>query len=190
MEIIKFTTTPHEDMVDITDQVQDFIKTNRPKDGFITLQATEKSLGVVLGDRDDPKFSKDYLTKLNKLMPKYDGMQFMGFTTASIKASFVSQSLSVIISNGSLVLGLHQGILAVDFASTDKEQFLFINYTGTNLDENESPAINPLLAELNDAAAAKELAIKEEEQRLIEEMRREYAQNHSTISGNKDFISE
>jgi secondary thiamine-phosphate synthase enzyme len=179
MEIINFSVPSHEGVVEITEQVQAYIEKHRLGNGLVMLQSPEINVGITVIDKDNANMEKDFMSKMNSILPKYDGMQFTGWATAGIKAAFTGQFRQLMVQDGCLILGLHQGIFAVDFDAHDKERTLFIGHLGDALAEGEDACLPEPLTALNARIKAEEDEAKAEEERAIREMREEYARLHA-----------
>ena len=175
MEVIKFKVPKDEGISNITEEVQSYVKKNRIKDGLVMLQTPEKTVALTFADSNDPNIEKDFLKKLNHFMPLHDGFNFTGWNTLSIRAAMVDQTLPIMVQDGCLILGAYQGIYAVDFKGPSDGRRVFISHLGTTLAEGEEPKMPKALTEYNEEIIAEETARREEEQRAIEEMRRDYA---------------
>ena len=174
MEIIKFKVTGPEGITEITDQIKDYVERHRIKDGLIMLQTPEKTAAVTFADPLDKDIEKEYILKMNKVLPRYDGMRFSGWSSMNIKASFVGQSLQLMVQQGSPVFGLHQGVFALDFGGGSEEHIIFISHIGTTLAEGEMPSVPAVLEEYNTNLAKAEAQQKAEEEQAVREMREEY----------------
>ena len=174
MKILKVYPKSHEDFFEITDLVKTFVTENHIKDGLVYLQTPGKTSAIVLAPNDDKKTKAQFLEKMNSFLPKYDGMQFTGWQTSALKASLTGQSLSIMVEQGALILGLHQGIYYAEYGGPVDEGLLFMNYLGTQLSENESPSLPKELLEFYQRQQEKEDAKKAEEEQIIKEMRMEY----------------
>ena len=121
MKIIEAGVSAPEGLADITEQVREYIREVRLKDGFVYIQIPERTCAVTITINDDFNIDKDFLNKINRFLPKYNGMQFTGWTTSNVKASLVGMSEQVMVESGELILGLHQSIYMVEFngPSTD-----------------------------------------------------------------------
>ncbi|MEG1432532.1 MULTISPECIES: YjbQ family protein [Eubacterium] len=188
MEILTFQIATHEGMLEITDLVRDYVNRNQIKDGLIMLQAPEKSVGITFADAADPNIEREYLKKLNHMLPKYDGMQFTGWSTPGIKAAFIGQSMQVMIQGGTLILGYQQGIFVADFAGPSDKRSLFISHIGTTLAEGEQAKIPAVLAQMNAQVEAEKEAARLEQERVIAEMREEYAKRQANLNAAEDEI--
>ena len=178
MKIIKFSSEQFEDMADITSQVVDYVESERIRDGEILLQTPESSVGITLADPKNKDMVKDYLKALDHAFPRFNGMQYTGPSTPGIKAAMVGQSMRLTVHEGTLVLGLHQGIFAADFGGPKKDRMIFISHVGSLLKPGEKAMGSPLLKAYNAKVIEEEQKAAEEEKRMIEEMRREYREQH------------
>lgn len=176
MKIIEAGVSAPEGLADITEQVREYIREVRLKDGFVHIQIPERTCAVTITINDDFNIDKDFLNKINRFLPKYNGMQFTGWTTSNVKASLVGMSEQVMVESGELILGLHQSIYMVEFNGPSTDRRIYLSHMGTTLAEGEEPRLPQVLEDLYAADLAKEQAEKEEQDRIIEEMRAEYAE--------------
>jgi secondary thiamine-phosphate synthase enzyme len=179
MKLIHFSSKSFEDICEITDEVHHYIESERIKDGEILLQTPENTVGLTFADPQNPSIAKDYLKALDHVVPRFNGMQYTGPATPGIKAALVGQSLRVSVHEGSLILGLHQGIFAADFGGPKEDRMIFISHMGTTFGAGETPQGSELLRQFNQKIIDEERAAAEEEKRIIEEMRREYRETHA-----------
>lgn len=179
MESIKLKFEGREGFINITETVQDYVTRHRIKDGMIMLGTPELTCSLTIADADNEKIGNEFLNHVEKIIPQFDGMQFKGWAIPGLKASLIGQTITLMIADGCLLLGLHQGIFAVDFTgyaadfSCLDERYFFINHIGTTLAEGEEPVMPEALKERNDAIREEEQRKAEEEARIVEEMRQE-----------------
>lgn len=176
MKIIEAGVSAPEGLADITEQVREYIREVRLGDGFVHIQIPERTCAVTITINDDFNIDKDFLNKINRFLPKYNGMQFTGWTTSNVKASLVGMSEQVMVESGELILGLHQSIYMVEFNGPSTDRRIYLSHMGTTLPEGEEPRLPQVLKDLYAADLAKEQAEKEEQDRIIAEMRTEYAE--------------
>lgn len=186
MKLIEITIESHEEMIDITPEIESIVCESRMKDGFIQLHCPGMSSAVIIYDSKYPKSTKDYMDKMNHFLPKYDGMHFTGHTTPIIKASLSGKSVTVPIEGGTLLLGNYQRLYFIEYAGPKADDKLTLSFVGSTLarDEKAQPPAN-FKAMLEQETQA-EIAAEEEEKRLIEEMRREYAENARLYKENQN----
>lgn len=178
MKMIHFSSKNFEDICEITEEVHHYIEAERIKNGEILLQTPENTVGLTFADPKNPSIAKDYLKALDHVVPRFNGMQYTGPATPGIKAALVGQSLRISVHEGSLILGLHQGIFAADFGGPKKDRMIFISHMGTTFADGETAQGSELLRQFNQKMIAEERAAAEEEKRIIEEMRHEYRESH------------
>ena len=176
MKIIEAGVSVPEGLADITEQVREYIREVRLGDGFVHIQIPERTCAVTITINADFNIDKDFLNKINRFLPKYNGMQFTGWTTSNVKASLVGMSEQVMVESGELILGLHQSIYMVEFNGPSTDRRIYLSHMGTTLPEGEVPRLPQVLEDLYAADLAKEQAEKEEQDRIIAEMRAEYAE--------------
>lgn len=178
MEIIHFSSEAYEDITNITEDVKKYVEDQRIKNGEVLLQTPENCVGLTFADPKNKDIGKDYLKALDHIVPRFNGMQYTGPSTPGIKAAIVGQSLRISVHEGTLVLGLHQGIFAADFGGPKDDRIIFISHMGTQLADGEIAKGSQLLREYDEKVLAEERAAKEEEKRIVEEMREEYRKEH------------
>jgi secondary thiamine-phosphate synthase enzyme len=104
------------DMVDITNQVIDFIKDSEVTDGILVINVLHTTAAVTINENADPDVKRDIIKELNKLIPKHDNyLHLEGNADAHIKTTLVGSNETVIIKNSRLKLGSWQGIFLCEF---------------------------------------------------------------------------
>ncbi|WKY45451.1 YjbQ family protein [Eubacteriaceae bacterium ES2] len=165
-----------ENLVDITPLVKSYIAEKRLKKGMVHITVPGKTSAVMISINDDRRMEREFFNKINHLMPKYDGMMFTGWTTSSVKAALFGVNETLMVEKGCLILDAVQSIYFVEFQGPGKRCF-FISSFGAELDDGET-------AEIPDALAQQfkiHQNAKEEEAKMIEEMRREWQESHPEV---------
>lgn len=171
MLILSIPKTKHEECIDITDQVQDYIDATQINMGNLNLHVPEDCTALTILTMIDPDVPADYLNKLNHLIPKYNGMQFMGRNTQAIKASVAGKCLSLIVCDGQLALGKSQRVYFIEFAGPAKNRHIFLNAVGDQSDIADKGTTLFDFHLIEEETLRQQMA---EERRLIEEMHQEY----------------
>ncbi|WP_101843672.1 secondary thiamine-phosphate synthase enzyme YjbQ [Halobacillus sp. Marseille-P3879] len=117
-----FTTFPvktnhHDEMVDITEMVQNWIKDQGIKSGAVIVSSAHTTAGITINENADPDVKTDMLRRFREVYP-WDHPQdrhMEGNTAAHMKTSTVGHAQTIIIENGNLVLGTWQGIYFCEF---------------------------------------------------------------------------
>ncbi|MDR2405960.1 MAG: secondary thiamine-phosphate synthase enzyme YjbQ [Deltaproteobacteria bacterium] len=115
--MFRFTLkTKEQEMVDITDSLRDVIYKSRLNDGFVVVYVPHTTAGVTINEAADPSVQGDILFGLSKAFP--DRPEFRhaeGNSSAHLRASAVGSSVTVLVENGSMILGNWQGIFFCEF---------------------------------------------------------------------------
>ncbi|MBC8527163.1 MAG: YjbQ family protein [Candidatus Cloacimonetes bacterium] len=102
--------------INITSQIQKIVKDSAVKDGLITLFVPHTTAAITINEGADPSVVHDLLYELDKVIPLRDNYQHLeGNSAAHIKSSLVGCSQTVLIENGSLVLGTWQAVFFCEF---------------------------------------------------------------------------
>ena len=103
-------------MLDITAQVQEVVKTSKVKDGMCLVFVPHTTAGVTINENADSSVQRDILSYLNQLVPKSSAFEHAeGNSDSHIKTSMMGNSTKVIINNNMLLLGTWQGIFFCEF---------------------------------------------------------------------------
>ncbi|WP_088225581.1 secondary thiamine-phosphate synthase enzyme YjbQ [Desulfosporosinus sp. FKB] len=114
---IQLQTKKHDEMIDITAQVQNFVTTQNIRDGLAVVYCPHTTAGITINENADPDVKKDFLRRLDEIYPQETpkDRHSEGNSAAHLKASTVGPSQTVIINNGKLLLGRWQGIYFCEF---------------------------------------------------------------------------
>ncbi len=103
-------------MIDITPQVQQRLIGEGLRDGICVVYVPHTTAGVTVNEGADPSVCEDILATLGKLIPEDAGYRHMeGNSDSHLKTSLVGNSTTLIVQNGSLVLGTWQRIFFCEF---------------------------------------------------------------------------
>jgi secondary thiamine-phosphate synthase enzyme len=111
-------TKKDEEVIDITDQVEQIIKNSNIKNGIVHIYVPHATAGIILNESADPNIKTDFLNALNKLVPKRAGYlhdRIDGNAAAHIKSSLVGSSITLPLKDGRLILGTWQSIMFCEF---------------------------------------------------------------------------
>ena len=117
MEEIRVRTSRRSEMVEITDRVQAIVSRGGVTEGIAVLQSLHTTAGLTINENADPDVVHDVLGKLERLVPHEEPFyrHAEGNSDSHLKTSFFGPSLTVIVSEGRLVLGTWQGIYLCEF---------------------------------------------------------------------------
>lgn len=111
------TTGKRDQIIDITDEVQDFIKEKNLQEGAVIVYCPHTTAGITINENADPDVKRDMLRRFDEVYPwEHELDRHMeGNTAAHMKASTVGVSQHLIVTNGHLLLGTWQGIYFCEF---------------------------------------------------------------------------
>jgi secondary thiamine-phosphate synthase enzyme len=111
MQEIKIISKRRNEMIDITNNVQDIIENEKIKNGFAVIYVPHTTAGITINEGADPSVQEDILHTLEKIIPENDDYHHLeGNSDAHIKASFLGSSVLVLVKNNRILLGTWQHI--------------------------------------------------------------------------------
>ena len=108
--------TGKEGCYDITPAVWEATRKSGTNDGLCIVCCPHTTAGITINENADPDVIKDLLYGLDKAFP--DRAEFRhaeGNSAAHLKASCIGSSVTLIVANGSPVLGTWQGVYFCEF---------------------------------------------------------------------------
>jgi secondary thiamine-phosphate synthase enzyme len=113
---IQVKTARRQELIDITNEIEKAIKTSGVKSGVAILYVPHTTAGLAINEHADPSVKSDIENFLSRLVPAgYHYLHLEGNADSHIKSVLMGNSLTVIIENGSLLLGTWQGIFFCEF---------------------------------------------------------------------------
>lgn len=111
MKELRITSNQRNQMIDITDEVQQLVKEEKITDGYLIVYVPHTTAGITINEGADPDVQQDIIETLEKLIPVTTSYHHSeGNSDAHIKASLLGASVTVLVTNGKLVLGTWQHI--------------------------------------------------------------------------------
>ena len=112
MELIELETSRRSELVEITTEVEGVVGRSGVREGAVVLQSMHTTAGLTINENADPDVQHDLVAKLDQLIPQREPYyrHGEGNSDSHLKTSFFGPSLTVIISEGKLLLGTWQGI--------------------------------------------------------------------------------
>jgi secondary thiamine-phosphate synthase enzyme len=104
-------------MIAITRQLQEVVERSGVKEGVVVAQSLHTTAGLTINENADPDVVRDLLAKSERLIPRDESFyrHAEGNSDSHLKTSFFGPSISVLVSEGRLVLGTWQGIFLCEF---------------------------------------------------------------------------
>jgi len=111
MRELKIKSTKKNQMIDITDDIQQIIAEENINNGLATVYVPHTTAGVTINEGADPSVQRDIIETLKQIIPENNNYHHLeGNSDAHIKASLLGSSVNVIIKDSRLVLGTWQHI--------------------------------------------------------------------------------
>jgi secondary thiamine-phosphate synthase enzyme len=116
MDEISVKTSSHTQFIDVTSKVSEVLQKTGIKDGICTVFTPHTTAGITINENADPDVPRDIIKEMEKVIPLNDGYDHIeGNSAAHIKSSLFGCSETVIIRNGSLMLGTWQSVFFCEF---------------------------------------------------------------------------
>jgi secondary thiamine-phosphate synthase enzyme len=113
---ISIATSRRTEMVDITGRVQDVVRQSGVEEGVCHIFEAHTTAGLTINENADPSVQADMLMVLNKIISEKEAYRHLeGNSPAHVKASLMGAHLTVLVTNGRLLLGTWQGIYLCEF---------------------------------------------------------------------------
>lgn len=114
---VKLTTGKHDQMLDITAQVQNIITQEQVEEGIALVYCPHTTAAITINENADPDVVHDIMLRLEEMYPWNHprDRHGEGNSAAHLKASTLGSSELIPITAGCLVLGTWQGIYFCEF---------------------------------------------------------------------------
>ena len=113
---ISVHTTEHEQLIDITSEIKQFVSNSNILEGRVTVFIPHTTAAVTINENADPDVQHDLILALNRISPDLPEFRHMeGNSDAHTKSSIIGCSQDIIINEGKLLLGTWQGIYFCEF---------------------------------------------------------------------------
>jgi secondary thiamine-phosphate synthase enzyme len=113
-----------QDFYNISPQVREAVSKSGVTSGIAVVYCPHTTAGITINENADPDVVRDLLFALEKTYP--DRPEFRhaeGNSAAHMKASVIGSSVTVIIENSKLVLGIWQGVYFCEFDPPRNRKF-------------------------------------------------------------------
>ncbi len=125
MSIYEFNLrTPREGLIGITPQVGQAVSQSGVKEGLCVVFCPHTTAAITVNENADPDVARDLIVGLSAAFPDRDDFTHSeGNSAAHLKASCVGCSQTLVVKNGSPVLGTWQGIYFCEFDGPRSRRF-------------------------------------------------------------------
>lgn len=112
METIPVRTSERCCMVEITREVREIVRRSAVEEGIVVVQTLHTTGGLTINENADPDVVHDLVRKLGELVPESEPYyrHAEGNSDSHLKTTLGGASVTVLVSEGELVLGRWQGI--------------------------------------------------------------------------------
>ncbi|GAA0450127.1 secondary thiamine-phosphate synthase enzyme YjbQ [Alkalibacillus silvisoli] len=126
MNTFHLKTDDHDQMIDVTSQVESWIHEQGIKEGMIVVSSMHTTAGFTVNENADPDVKTDMLRRFREVYPWEDpkDKHMEGNTAAHMKTSTVGHAQTLIIENGQLVLGTWQGLYFCEFDGPRQRKYI------------------------------------------------------------------
>ena len=117
MEEFHVDSQQRNQMIDITSQVREAVVQTGIREGAVVVQSLHTTAALTINENADPDVPRDILAKLEDVVPQRERFyrHGEGNSDSHVKTSAFGPSLTVLIHEGDLVLGIWQGIFFCEF---------------------------------------------------------------------------
>jgi secondary thiamine-phosphate synthase enzyme len=132
-DYIKLSTQGNADVIDITPQVADTLKSLKIKNGIVNMNVCG-STGALTTCEFEPGLVQDIKDIFDKLIPvghyNHDRAWGDGNGHSHLRSSLVGPSLTLPFNNKKLILGTWQQIIFIDFDNRARDRKLILQFLG------------------------------------------------------------
>ncbi len=113
----ELSISERQTMVDITSQIRDDIKKSGIKEGIAVVYCPHTTAGITINENADPDVVRDLIYGFEKVYPTNDRnyRHFEGNSHAHMKSSTMGASATLIVTEGSPVLGVWQDVYFCEY---------------------------------------------------------------------------
>ena len=125
MRTITLKTSQRDAMIEVTDQVREYVREIGLEQGQLTVFVPHTTAGVTINENADPDVVQDMLRQLDEMVPWRQPFyrHGEGNSASHVKASMMGSSVTVLVEQGNLRLGTWQGIWFCEFDGPRTRQY-------------------------------------------------------------------
>lgn len=118
-------TNYHDEMIDVTSEVQEWIQEQGVKEGIVVVTSMHTTAGLTVNENADPDVKTDMLRRFSEVYPwnHSEDRHAEGNTAAHMKTSTVGHAQTLIVEDGRLALGTWQGLYFCEFDGPRQRKF-------------------------------------------------------------------
>jgi secondary thiamine-phosphate synthase enzyme len=124
IEQFTLSTSSRNQLIDITEIASSYVRRTGVKSGICLIYTPHTTAAITVNENADPSVRSDIIRKLADLFPQNDNYDHSeGNSDAHLKSSVLGCSQTLVIENGSLLLGTWQGIYFCEFDGKRSRKF-------------------------------------------------------------------
>jgi secondary thiamine-phosphate synthase enzyme len=130
---LELTTSEHNEIVDITREVQRIVAESSIRDGICTVFTPHATAAIAINENDDPNIGADLLSALRKLIVEHDGWlhdRVDDNAAAHVKSAILGPSECIPIDEGRLALGKWQNLFFCEFDGPRRQRAIVVTILG------------------------------------------------------------
>jgi secondary thiamine-phosphate synthase enzyme len=111
MKELHVSSQRRNQMIDITDEVQQIVTGEKVIDGFVIVYIPHTTAAITINEGADPDVQEDIIETVGRVIPENRSYHHSeGNSDAHIKASLLGSSVTILVNEGRLVLGTWQHV--------------------------------------------------------------------------------
>ena len=114
---------------DITNQVEEIIRSSEIKNGICTVFAVGSTSAVLINE-DEPMLLQDLKNSLEKVAPEDEIYHHSENANSHIKSAFMGNSQTIPIKEGKILLGTWQSVMIANFDVDEREREVVVTLIG------------------------------------------------------------
>lgn len=117
MVTLEINTSAHDEMKDVTRELQAVVSRGGIKNGLLLAYVPHTTAGITINENADPDVVADIMETLSRLIPRQQPhfKHGEGNSAAHVKSTLTGVSITVPIAQGKLVLGTWQSVFFCEF---------------------------------------------------------------------------
>lgn len=115
MDRLLVATSETQQMVNISQSLQNLVSSRGWTSGVVSLFCPHTSASIVLTEAHDSTVAQDVLRQMHRLLPPECGYLHHGNPDAHVKSALTGHSAQVFVENGMIMLGSWQGVFFCEF---------------------------------------------------------------------------
>ena len=133
-DVVSISTKGFNDIIDITPQVQDYLRASKLSEGQVTVSISGSTAGVTTIEYE-PGLLKDIPEILNQIAPmdrtyQHDATWGDGNGYAHVRAALVGSSLTIPFKEKRMLLGTWQQVVILDFDNRPRQRDVVVQFMG------------------------------------------------------------